>query len=156
MGELLAKVQQCRQASASSNLAGDFVYTTVCRVYALWLNGLAVSPLCGWKVAETPNDIAAWTNKVGTGLPPPVRWQKRWPGYTVGGTVVISRSRAVAARLAHNQEDAGSSPASATSPYGANSPPLIIWRSGFPINLPTGPPLFGDIAQLVERWLCKP
>ncbi len=77
---------------------------------------------------------------------------------TVGGTVCISRSRAVVARLVHTQEAAGSSPASATSPlWGILSPSLhggLVFAPAF--NLPTRPPLLGDIAQLAERWLCKP
>ena len=77
---------------------------------------------------------------------------------TVGGTVCISRSRAVVARLVHTQEAAGSGPASATSPlWGILSPSLyggLVFVPAF--NLPTRPPLLGDIAQLAERWLCKP
>lgn len=107
--------------------------------------------------SNSDNHIAAWTNKVGTGLPPPVRWQKM-ARVTVGGTVCISRSRAVVARLVHTQEAAGSSPASATSPlWGILSPSLhggLVFAPAF--NLPTRPPLLGDIAQLAERWLCKP
>lgn len=120
--------------------------------------GLAVSPPCAQECRrDSDNHIAAWTNKVGTGLPPPVRWQKM-ARVTVGGTVCISRSRAVVARLVHTQEAAGSSPASATSPFwGILSPSLyggLVFAPAF--NLPTRPPLLGDIAQLAERWLCKP
>ena len=120
--------------------------------------GLAVSPPCAQECRrDSDNHIAAWTNKVGTGLPPPVRWQKM-ARVTVGGTVCISRSRAVVARLVHTQEAAGSSPASATSPlWGILSPSLyggLVFVPAF--NLPTRPPLLGDIAQLAERWLCKP
>ena len=64
---------------------------------------------------------------------------------TVGGTVCISRSRAVVARLVHTQEAAGSSPASATSPFwGILSPSLyggLVFAPAF--NLPTRPPLLG-------------
>ena len=120
--------------------------------------GLAVSPPCAQECRrDSDNHIAAWTNKVGTGLPPPVRWQKM-ARVTVGGTVCISRSRAVVARLVHTQEAAGSSPASATSPlWGILSPSLhggLVFAPAF--NLPTRPPLLGDIAQLAEQWLCKP
>ena len=68
---------------------------------------------------------------------------------TVGGTVCISRSRAVVARLVHTQEAAGSSPASATSPlWGILSPSLhggLVFAPAF--NLPTRPPLLGDVGS---------
>lgn len=44
--------------------------------------GLAVSPPCAQECRrDSDNHIAAWTNKVGTGLPPPVRWQKDGPSH---------------------------------------------------------------------------
>ena len=86
-----------------------------------------------------------------------IRWDVISPSYA-RFHVCISRSRAVVARLVHTQEAAGSSPASATSPlWGILSPSLhggLVFAPAF--NLPTRPPLLGDIAQLAERWLCKP
>ena len=68
---------------------------------------------------------------------------------TVGGTVCISRSRAVVARLVHTQEAAGSSPASATSPFWGILSPSLYGGVG---SSPTVSTMAPKVPQFRADW----